>query len=68
MSSEEFTVSFKLQSGELFDGIGVENVEWTLAQFIDDNLKRLEVSERERKLTEQQRQCKVEDETSPSDD
>ena len=62
-------MSFKLQSGELFDGIGVENVEWTLAQFIDDNLKRLEVSERERKLTKQQRQYKAEDETlSPSDD
>lgn len=44
MSSEELTVSFKLQSGEFFDGIRVENVEWTLAKFIDENLKKLEVS------------------------
>lgn len=44
MSSEEIVVSLKLQSGEFFDGIRVENFEWTLAEFIDHNLKILEVS------------------------
>lgn len=43
MSLEDLTVSFKLQSGEIFDGIRLENVEWTLAEFVDENLKRLEV-------------------------
>ena len=49
MSLEDFTVSFKLQSGEIFDGIRLENAEWTLAKFVDENLKRLEVS-RQRKV------------------
>lgn len=44
MNLEELAVSFKLQSGEIFDEIRVENVEWTLAEFIDESLKKLEVS------------------------
>ena len=43
MSSEEIIVSLKLQSGEIFDGIQVQNLEWTLAEFVDRNLKILEV-------------------------
>ena len=63
MSLEELTVSFRLQSGEIFDGIRLENVEWTLAEFVEESLKRLEVrSYRERSekiLKEKQCQYKA---------
>ena len=34
MSLEDLTVSFKLQSGEIFDGICMENVEQTRAEIV----------------------------------
>ena len=43
MSTEKSVVSLKLQSGERFDEISVGKPEWTLAQFLDQALKRLEV-------------------------
>ena len=43
MSSEDMVVSLKLQSGQVFDGIHVDNLECTLAEFIDRSLKVLEV-------------------------
>ena len=43
MSSEDIVVSLKLQSGQVFDGFHVDNLECTLAEFIDHSLKVLEV-------------------------
>ena len=48
MASEDRLVTFKLQSGEVFDDIVVDNLELTLAEFIDHNLKTLEVGSRVR--------------------
>ena len=46
MASEETTVTFELQSGEIFSDIRLENLEQTLAEFVDHNLKTLEVCTR----------------------
>ena len=48
MASEERLVTFKLQSGEVFDDITLDNLELTLAEFVDRNLKTLEVGSRVR--------------------
>ena len=43
MASERRLVSLKLQSGDTFDNVPVENTESTLAEFLDQTLKTLEV-------------------------
>ncbi len=43
MSSEKAVVALKLQSGETFDQVLVEDRSWTLATFLDAALKSLEV-------------------------
>lgn len=45
MSLEATVVSLKLHSGKRFDDILIKHTEHSLAEFLDDTLKELEVSE-----------------------
>ena len=45
MSLKETVVSLKLQSGKRFDDILIKDTECSLAEFLDDTLKELEVNE-----------------------
>ena len=45
MSLEETVVSLKLHSGKRFDDILIKHTERSLAEFLDETLKELEVSE-----------------------
>ena len=47
MSLTETVVSLKLQSGKKFDEIPIKHTECTLAEFLDETLKELEVFIRE---------------------